>query len=201
VSCLPARIDLDDSIEAMAESVLAVAPPRFALAGHSLGGIVALQICRRDPARVAKLALLNASGRPPTEAQLDAWAELRDRTAAGEFTAVAGEQAVVNAGANGDSALIGRCIDMAVRVGPDGFLRQLRAQASRPDSRPSLAAMSIPTIVISGADDTVCPPHLQREVAESIPEAWHVMIPGAGHMAPLDHPAEVAAHLTEWLQC
>jgi pimeloyl-ACP methyl ester carboxylesterase len=192
------RIDLDDSIAEMAESVLAVAPERFALAGHSLGGIVALEICRRAPERVTKLALLNTSARPASDLQLSAWAALRDRTDAGEFATVVAEQAVVNVGPGRDEGLIERWADMAAKVGPDGFLRQLRAQVSRPDSRPSLAAIAVPTVVISGAEDGVCPQELQEEMVSCIPQCLHVTV-GGGHMTPLDHPTEVAEHLASWL--
>ena len=74
ISCRPLRIDLDETVTDAAESVLAAAPPRFALAGHSLGGIVALEVWRRAPQRVTRLALLNSSARPPSDDQLDAWA-------------------------------------------------------------------------------------------------------------------------------
>jgi len=194
-----ARIDLDDSVAEMAESVLAVAAPRFALAGHSLGGIVALEICRRAPERVSRLALLNSSARPPSDAQLAAWAELGERTEAGEFQALVAEQALVNLAPRGDEDLVARWTAMASKVGPDGFLRQLRAQASRPDARPSLLGIAVPTLVISGSDDHVCPLELQLEIAGRVPDSRHVIIDGAGHMTPLDHPAEVAEHLLTWL--
>ena len=199
VSCRPVRIDLDDSVHEMAESVLAVAPHRFALAGHSLGGIVALEIWRCAPTRVTRLALLNTSARPPSDAQLSAWTELHNRTEAGEFSAVIEEQAEVNVGSSGGRELVAQCIEMAAKVGPDGFLRQLRAQKSRTDSRPSLAGITVPTVVISGCDDAVCPPDLQRELAAGIPDSCHVTVEGAGHMTSLDHPGEVAAHLAAWL--
>jgi pimeloyl-ACP methyl ester carboxylesterase len=194
-----ARIDLDDSVAEMAESVLAVAAPRVALAGHSLGGIVAMEICRRAPERVSRLALLNSSARPPSDAQLATWAELAQRTEAGDFRALIAEQVLVNVAPRNDDGLIGRWTAMASRVGPDGFLRQLRAQASRPDSRPLLPHIAVPTLVISGSDDHVCPVELQLEIARGVPDSCHVVIDGAGHMTPLDHPGEVAEHLLTWL--
>jgi pimeloyl-ACP methyl ester carboxylesterase len=201
VSCRALRIDLDESIGELAESILAVAPERFALVGHSLGGIVALEIWRRAPARVARLALLNTSARPPSEDQLTAWATLRDRTEAGEFAELVAEQAAVNLGASAatDPALVERWVDMADKVGPDGLLRQLRAQATRPDSRPSLATIAVPTMVLGGSADTVCPPHLQAELAAGIPAARHVTVDGAAHMTPLERPQDVAAHIAAWL--
>ncbi|MEO6712279.1 MAG: alpha/beta fold hydrolase, partial [Mycobacteriales bacterium] len=171
VHCRPMRIDLDDSIAELAASVLAVAPPRFALAGHSLGAIVALEVWRRAPGRVTRLAFLNASARPPSEAQSDGWAQLLKRTEAGEFAAVAAEQAVINMGGRASGSLVEHCRRMAERIGPDGFVRQLSAQASRPDSRPSLCDIAVPTLVVSGTEDEVCPIELQQELVAGVPGA------------------------------
>jgi pimeloyl-ACP methyl ester carboxylesterase len=186
------RIDLDDSIAEMAATVLAAAPERFALAGHSLGAIVALEIMRQAPARVTRLALLNASARPASEAQLAAWAAMRD----GQFDAVVRDFGAANAG----PTLRDRVERMARGVGPRGLRRQLAAQASRPDSRPWLAAIAVPTLVLTGTEDAICPPELQEELVAGIPRARHAVVEGAGHMAPLEDPAAVAAHLQHWLQ-
>jgi pimeloyl-ACP methyl ester carboxylesterase len=181
--------------------VLAAAPQRFALVGHSLGGIVALAMWRRAPSRIARLALLNASARPPSSEQLAAWSDLRERTEHGEFDAVVAEQAQTNVGdqpaPGGD--LVQRWIDIAADVGPDGFLRQLSMQASREDSRQWLGSIDVPTLVLSGACDAVCPPAIQAEIAAAVPGATHVTIDGAGHMTPLDRPVQVAAALRGWL--
>ena len=74
-------------------------------------------------------------------------------------------------------------------------------QASRPDARPYVGNIAVPTLVLSGSADTVCPPEIQAELAAAIPGAVHVTIDGAGHMSPLDHPAAVAAALRDWLAC
>jgi pimeloyl-ACP methyl ester carboxylesterase len=201
VSCRPLRIDLDETVADAAESVLAAAPERFALAGHSLGGIVALAMWRRAPHRIARLALLNTSARPPSSQQRAAWSDLRQRTENGEFDAVVAEQALSNVGhqSAGCGDLVQRWIDIATDVGPDGLLRQLSMQASRDDSRPSLGSIDVPTLVLSGAADAVCPLEIQAETAAAVPGATHVTIDGGGHMTPLDHPAEVAAALRGWL--
>jgi pimeloyl-ACP methyl ester carboxylesterase len=201
ISCRPLRIDLDETVTDTAESVLAAAPPRFALAGHSLGGIVALEVWRRAPQRVTRLALLNSSARPPSDDQLHAWGELRARTERGAFAEVVAEQAAINVGEPGAQRpeLVSRWIELAGDVGPEGFLRQLSVQASRLDARPHLIDISVPTLVLSGSDDTVCPAEIQAELAAAIPGAVHVTIDGAGHMSPLDHPCAVAAALGDWL--
>jgi pimeloyl-ACP methyl ester carboxylesterase len=202
VRCRPLRIDLDETVADAAESVLAAAPARFALAGHSLGGIVALAMCRLAPQRIARLALLNSSARPPSAEQLAAWAQLRQRTENGQFEAVVAEQAEANIGDQqpGRDRLVRRWSDIAADVGPEGLLRQLSMQASREDSRTWLEHIDVPTLVLSGAADRVCPPELQAEIVAAVPDATHVTIDGAGHMAVLDHPAEVAAALWRWLE-
>ena len=200
LACRPMRIDVDDAVGEMAASVLAAAPRRFALAGHSLGGIVALEMARRAPERVSHLAVLNSSPRPPTDAQLAAWSALHDRVIDGEFAAVVEEQATLNLGpAASDSTARRRWIDMARRVGDDGFLRQLRAQAGRHDQRPELAAIEVPVLVVSGGDDAVCPQEIQAELAGAVPGAVHEVIDGAGHMTPLDHPVQLARLIDTWL--
>jgi pimeloyl-ACP methyl ester carboxylesterase len=196
------RIDLDDSVAGMAESVLAASPERFALAGHSLGAIVALETVRRAPERVTRLALLNASARPGSEAQLDAWEVLRLRTEAGEFEAVTHEFAQTNLPQRDerDDEVEERVGAMALDVGAAGFLRQLSAQRTRPDLRPSLAGIAVPTLVVSGSQDEVCPSPLQDELAAGISRAEHVTVDGAGHMTPLEAPGPVAEHLLRWLE-
>ncbi len=199
---LALRIDLDDTVAGMAASVLAAAPPRFALVGHSLGGIVALEVARAAPGRVERLALVNASGRGPSDAQLAAWSDLADRLDAGDFDAVTGDLADANLPAGHPDASVHRARwdRMARAVGADGLLRQLRAQATRPDSLPTLDRITAATLVVSGSEDTVCRPALQAELAAGLPHARHVTLPGAGHMTPLTDAPALAAVLTDWLR-
>jgi pimeloyl-ACP methyl ester carboxylesterase len=88
---------------------------------------------------------------------------------------------------------------MARRVGPAGLLRQLRAQSTRVDRRMELGALDQPTLVISGGDDHVCPVALQEELADGLPRSTHLVLDGVGHMAPLEAPDVIAAHLRRWL--
>ncbi len=193
----PCRIDLDDSVAEMAASVLAEAPPRFALCGHSLGAIVALDIVRREPQRVRRLILIGATARGPTPEQQQAWSDWRERTERGEFTAVADEltRATLAPARRGDAGLVAVNTRMAHAVGAAGFLRQLRAQATRPDSLDSLARIDVPVLVLAGERDGICPPPLQQELAQRCPRAELVTVEGGGHTLPLECPAEVAAAL------
>ena len=196
---IPVRIDLDSSISGMAETILASAPDRFALAGHSQGAIVCLEIIRQAPERVLRLALINAGGRAGDESQLATWSELRRRLESGRDGAVVAD--LVAASLNpAVSAVTGeRMTAMAERVGRGGLLRQLTAQSGRADSRPGLAAISCPTLVIAGDQDRVCPLELPRELAGSIPNARLEVIKGCGHLAPLERPREMSDLLRVWL--
>lgn len=198
----PARIDLDDSVPEMAATVLAAAPRRFALAGHSLGAIVALEIMRQAPGRVTRLALINASGRGPVDAQQRAWSAWRDRTERGEFASIVRElaSATLAVERRNDAELVAANAAMSATVGPAGFLRQLSAQSTRPDSLDSLSAIEVPVLVLSGGSDEICPPHLQRELADGCSWAELVTVDGGGHMLPLECPDEVAAALRAWLE-
>ena len=195
-----ARIDLDESIADMAESVLAAAPDSFALAGHSQGAIVCLEIMRRAPERVTRLALVNASARPADDESLRAWEQMRVRAEEGRFEELVPEFAKETMpGPDVERALRQRVEEMARRIGRDGLLRQLAAQRTRPDSRPSLTSIACPTLVIAGGRDQICPPELQREMAAAIPGARLELIEQCGHMAPLERPDVVARLLRVWL--
>lgn len=197
----PARIDLDDSVPAMAESVLAQAPDRFALAGHSLGAIVALEMLRQAPGRITRVALVNASARGPVDVQRTAWARARAAVSAGRFDDVVAQLAVATlAAAHRDRAnLVAAGVRMAATVRETGFLRQLAAQESRPDSLDDLGRIAVPVLVVSGALDEICPPALQRELAAGCQTAELVSVENAGHMVPLEAPAELAGALRAWL--
>jgi 4-hydroxy-2-oxoheptanedioate aldolase len=196
-----ARIDLDDTIAEMADSALAAAPPRFSLVGHSLGAIVALAVVRRAPDRVARLALVCASARQASDAQREAWSGMRERVHGDGFTSFVEEFALANvsAGRRADQLLVGKVVAMAHEVGPRGLDRQLRAQRDRPDSRPLLGAIGCPTLVVSAAEDTVCPGELQQELAGGIPGARLALLEHAGHMAPVEAPDALAGLLREFL--
>lgn len=196
----PCRIDLDDSVPEMAASVLAEAPPRFALGGHSLGAIVALEVMRQAPERVTNLLLVNASPRGPSPQQQDTWARWRQRATDGELEQIARElaPALLGPAAREDPASVRAVVSMADAVGVEGFLRQLAAQSTRPDSRASLGAISVPVLVVSGELDDICPPALQQELADGCEGSVLVTLPG-GHMLPLEDPDSLADAARAWL--
>ena len=191
-----------DSIAGMAAAVLAAAPPRFALAGLSLGGIVALEILRQAPVRVARLALLDTNPLPPRPDQLAAWAELGELAAAGRLDEVVDRllPGLFRPGWRGDEPAVSAVRAMARRVGAAAYGRQLQALASRPDSRPTLAAIAVPTLALVGRQDALTPVALHQEMAATIPGAALVIVEQCGHLSPLEQPQAVTAALRYWLQ-
>jgi len=194
----PVRIDLDDSIAELAASVLAAAPEQFVLAGHSLGGIVALEVQRRAPSRVRGLVLVNTSPLGPSPAQHQSWSELARRVEAGQFAAVADELARATLPPASDPGLLAASRAMAESVGPAGLVCQLSAQQSRSDYRAGLTEIGVPVLVLGGAEDTICPLDRQRELAAGCDRATLVELPGAGHMLPLERPEAVAGAIRDW---
>src|SRR6202048_134908 len=131
----------DDNIGAIARRILAEAPPRFALAGHSMGGYIAFEIMRQAPERVAKLALLNTQARPDTPEAAERRRGVIAAVEAGGYSDGIGAMypGFVHPSRREDAALRQLVYEMADDVGPDAFVRQQTAIMSRPDSRPTLA--------------------------------------------------------------
>jgi pimeloyl-ACP methyl ester carboxylesterase len=190
-----------DSIARMAEQTLSGAPARFALCGLSMGGYVALEIMRRAPERVLRLALLDTQARPDPEERRARRQEQIAAAEGGRFDEVVEQlaQLFIHPERHADAALTGTIRAMAAKVGVAGFRRQQTAIMGRPDSRPSLAAIACPTLVLCGRQDVLTPVELHEEMAAAIPDATLVILPRCGHLAPLEQPAAVSAQLRIWL--
>ena len=190
-----------DSIPALAAQILDEAPPRFALAGLSMGGYVALEILRRAPGRVTRLALLDTQARADSEEGKARRRGLMALAEKGEFKGVTPRllPLFVGADALNDPAITGTVQAMAESTGKDAFLRQQTAIMGRPDSRPHLRAIACPTLVLAGREDQITPPELQLEMAHAIPDATLVLLPRCGHLAPLERPEAVTRQLMGWL--
>jgi pimeloyl-ACP methyl ester carboxylesterase len=192
----------DDSIAAIARRILAEAPPRFALAGHSMGGYIAFEIMRQAPERVARLALINTQARPDTPEAIERRRSMVARIEAGGFRA--GIEAMIpgflHPSRRDDAELHKLVYEMADDVGPDAFVRQLIAVMGRADSRPTLATISCPTLVLTGDEDNTIPNTLSAEIANGIPGAKLTIIPQCGHLSQIEQPQAVADALVEWLR-
>lgn len=199
-----ADITAYSSVREMAAAALANAPgPRFALAGFSLGGYVALEMLRQAPERIAALALVSTGPRDDTPESTD----MRRRMLAIVGTEPANFGAVVTSflpraihpSRMQDAELIALFTDMAIAVGVDGFVRQQQAAMLRVDSRPMLPDIGCPVLVVCGREDQTTPLALSEEMAAMIPGARLAIIEACGHMTPLERPDELTQAMVEWL--
>jgi pimeloyl-ACP methyl ester carboxylesterase len=192
----------DDSIPGVARRILASAPRVFALAGLSMGGYIAFEMVRAAPERIARLALLDTSAWPDTAEQSAARRVQMALAAQGEFAEVLNGlfPRLVHRTRHADVALRAAFDLMAEDVGLDGYLRQQAANLGRADSRPTLAHIHCPTLVLVGDGDEVTPPERAAEMARGIAGARLVNIPQCGHLSTLERPEEVTRALLEWLR-
>ena len=200
-ACRVADFTSQDTMAAMAESVLAMMPGRFALAGLSMGGYVAFEVLRRAPGRVARLALLDTGARPDTAMQARRRRGLIALARKGDFKGVTGRllPLFIHPSRLADRTLAAEVVAMAGRVGREAFLRQQAAIMARPDSRPDLVRIACPTLVLCGRQDALTPPAWHTEIAAGIADARLVVIEDCGHLAPMERPAAVTAALADWL--
>lgn len=192
----------NNTIEGMASSVLDKAPENFALAGLSLGGMVAIEIMRQAPERVTQLALLDTNPRPPTDAQIETWHKFIRISKEGNFTSITRDYLMPGLirPANQNTSLVQKIIDMAEEVGADAMERQMTALMYRPDALEVLSTISCPVSVMVGEEDSVCPVEMSNEIVREIPNSNLTVIKDAGHLSSLDNPLEVSRKLRDWLQ-
>lgn len=189
----------DDSIAAMAARLLDDAPDRFALAGFSMGGYVAMEVIARAPERVTRLALID------TSPAVDDAGQAAVRRAAVRTARERGFEKVLRGSLSlllhPDAAPeIGEAVvAMALRVGVDTFAAQQHAIIHRADPRPGLAAIAVPTLVLVGEDDRTTPPRHSEAIAAAVAGAQLHCIARCGHMATMEQPGAVNAALREWL--
>jgi pimeloyl-ACP methyl ester carboxylesterase len=191
----------DDDIAAVAAHILSQSPPRFALAGLSYGGYIAFAMLRQAPERIEKLALLDTSARPDTPEQTaarHAFITMAQEGRLDEVVDALGPR-FVHENRRNDTALMRIVRAMAADTGPDAFVRQEKAIISRRDSRPLLASISCPTLVLVGDGDGLTPPDIAKEIAGGIAGARLVVMPDCGHLSTIERPEAVNAALTAWL--
>jgi pimeloyl-ACP methyl ester carboxylesterase len=190
-----------DSMAGLAADALAAVPERFALAGLSMGGYVAFEIMRRAPERVTRLALLDTSALPDAPEQTRRRRDLIALSEKGEFRGVTAQLLAqwVQTDRMQEPAFVERVGAMTRRVGREAFARQQTAIMNRPDSRPGLAAIRVPTLVLCGRQDAATPVERHREIAADVPDSRLVVIEACGHLSPLEKPEAVSAALRAWL--
>jgi pimeloyl-ACP methyl ester carboxylesterase len=195
-----------DDIVAMAKGVLATAPERFALAGHSMGGRVALALYRMAPERVTHLGLFATDFRGiADEARRAGEAARRDgmlaRVAAvglPEFARGWASQ-VVSPARLDDAALLNDIAQMMARHTPEQLAAQTLAGLTRPDFADLVPRIGCPTLLIAGDDDTLRPPSVHREMAQMVAGSALLVLPKCGHMVAIEAPDAVTGAMRRWL--
>ena len=191
-----------NSMAEIAAAILRDAPPRFALAGFSLGGYLAFEILRQARDRVLRLALLDTSARADTPEASEKRRSAIALTEQGKFS-LAIQQSFPNAvhpDHVGDAGLKALHVRMASANGGEVYIRQQTAIINRPDSRSELPAIDVPTLVGVGDADSITVPEVAREMAAGIPDAELLVVEKAGHMALVEQHAIVTAAMVQWLR-
>ena len=190
-----------DSVEALATTILKTAPARFALAGLSMGGIVAMEVLRQAPDRVIRLALLDTNPLHETAEMQARRLPQMAKVQAGGLAGVMRDEMKPNylTPGPGQPAILDLCMDMALALGPAVFLSQSRALANRSDQQETLKAFKGPALVLMGEDDRLCPRPCHDLMHHLMPQSRLVIIKGAAHLPPLEQPTQTTAALQSWL--
>ncbi|HTB19579.1 MAG TPA: alpha/beta hydrolase [Bryobacteraceae bacterium] len=204
--CWVADYESLDTIPAMAEAVLRTGPDRFSVAGHSMGGRVALEIYRRAPERIQRIALLNTGYLPLAEGAAGQ-EETRKRA---ELVALAQAQGMramlrqwlppmIDTRRRDDTVLVNAIVEMMSRKTPEIFAAQVRALLGRPDAGPVLEQIRCPALLLSGREDGWSTPAQHAAMSARIGGSRLEIVPDSGHMSTMERPAEVSAALRAWL--
>lgn len=188
---------LDDCVD----SLLARLPERFALAGLSLGGIVAMAVTRRAPDRVARLCLASTNPHAPSALQRTGWAAHLERLAKGATARdLQAELLPLLLHPSTGADIVAQTLAMGDEVGEARLARQLTLQATRIDERAGLRRITVPTLVLAAADDALCPVARHEEMHELISGSRLVVLPETGHLSPLERPNQVGPEIGQWLR-
>lgn len=190
------------TMERLAARVLEVAPPVFALAGLSMGGIIAMEMIRQAPGRISRLALLDTNHLPDPPEKAPLRAAQTDRVGRGGLRAVMRDEMKPNYLADGPrkAEILALCMDMAEALGPEVFADQSHAIQTRPDQTGTLREVRAPTLVLCGREDRLCPPSRHQTMHDLVPGSALVVIRGAGHLPVLEQPEATNKALREWLR-
>lgn len=195
------HLSLDQSdLTRQVDVLLAALPPRFVLGGLSLGAIVAMAVAAAAPDRVAGLVVMSTNAKSPTSAQHDDWDDWIRRLSSGEsarsLQAGIVQRLLSNRGRM-QPQLVDRILAMGEQTGTRVLDAQLRLQHTRTDLRPGLKGLELPILVLSGRDDTICPPAFHEEIAATAPQSTLVSVEG-GHLLSMEQPERVSALIRDW---
>lgn len=196
-----ADVTLDDSMAGMAARLLRNAPPRFSLAGLSMGGMVCMEVMRQAPERVERLALLDTNPGSDSRERAAQRRRMVERFEAGEVDTLVQEflELVVPPSRLRESALIDPMRAMMKKVAEKAFPAQVAALIARQDSRPDMPGYDLPVRLICGRDDQLTPLAFHEEMAGLISGADLTVIDDCAHMSTMERPDAVNRALREWL--
>ena len=197
-----APITMGDRIEEIASNILDRVPPKFALVGLSMGGVVAMEILRRAPNRVTRLALISSNSLAETPQSAAEYEPQIIKLRAGKLEeAVQGLMPAEHIGAGpGRSAVLAELMEMARDMGPEAIVRQVRALQKRRDYQSVLRKCKVPALILCGDQDGLTPVKRHTLMAELMPYAELSVIEGAGHLPTLENPNATNAALHSWLK-
>jgi pimeloyl-ACP methyl ester carboxylesterase len=184
----------------IAQSILSNAPPSFALVGLSMGGYISLEMMRLAPERVSKLALMDTTARPDSPEQTKVRNDQIALARNGGYGKIAYAAMPMLLHAHENTTLRNIVVQMAVETGADAFIQQQQAIIGRADSRPLLAEIRCPTLVLVGEQDRLIPPDRSQELAAGIAGARYVAIPDCGHISTIEQPQLTTQALVEWMR-
>ncbi|HEY1900222.1 MAG TPA: alpha/beta hydrolase [Steroidobacteraceae bacterium] len=196
-----------DSLGAMAEAILAKAPAKFAVVGHSMGGRVALEVVRRAGSRISGLALLDTGYGPLATGEAGA-KEVAGRQELLTVARTSGMRAVgqrwlaipmIHPARLKERTLVEAILRMIERRTPQQFAAQIGALLHRPDATALLPMIACPALVLCGQDDAWAPLSTHRVMAQLIPHSKLVSVPDCGHMCTMERPDAVNVALRTWL--
>jgi pimeloyl-ACP methyl ester carboxylesterase len=150
---------------------------------------------------VTRLALVDTTARPDTEEATSRRRGFIELARKGKFKGVTPRllPTLLSERHQHDAALTERVYAMAERIGRDGFIQQQHAIMARPDSRPLLPEIAVPTLVACGREDALTPPERAEEMAAAVPDADLLVLSGAGHLAPMERPRALTHAMRQWL--
>ena len=189
------------SVSELASDVLKKAPKSFSLLGHSMGGIVAMEIYSQEPKRIEKLILMDTNPKAELEeVKLKREPQIKEVNK-GKLLEVMRDEMKPNYLAESENkrSVLNVCMDMALTLGPDVFINQSRALQSRLDQQNTIQSIKIPVLIMCGAEDKLCPVERHEMMHNMISDSDLIIINNAGHMPTLEQPRETTEVLKEWL--
>jgi pimeloyl-ACP methyl ester carboxylesterase len=196
-----ADISKHDNISDLAADVLSNAPPKFCLVGHSMGGIVAMEICAQDPKRIEKLVLIDTNPLAELEeVKLKREPQISDALS-GKLVNVIRDEMKPNylASSENQDIILNICMEMALSLGPKVFINQSRALQTRADQQSNIQSINIPVLIMCGSEDKLCTVERHEMMHNMISNSELKIINNAGHMPTLEQPSETTEILKEWL--